>query len=100
MRGPGTDEDTLIEIITNRNNSVIRKIKQRYPIVISGSDLIENVISDTSGNFKNTLVALLNERRSENTKIDYTECGNYARQLNAYKDEGVYLGIFTEKIQR
>ena len=97
MKGPGTDEDTLIEIITNRNNSVIRKIKQRYPIVISGSDLIENVIDDTSGNFKNTLVALLNERRSENTKINYTECGRYARQLNAYKDEGVYLGIFTER---
>lgn len=97
MKGPGTDEDTLIEIITNRNNSVIRKIKQRYPIVISGSDLIENVIDDTSGNFRNTLVALLNERRSENTKINYTECGRYARQLNAYKDEGVYLGIFTER---
>lgn len=69
MRGPGTDEDTLIEIITNRNNSVIRKIKQRYPIVISVSDLIENVISDTSGNFKITLVALLNERRQKIPKL-------------------------------
>ena len=97
MKGPGTDEDTLIEIITNRNNSVIRQIKQRYPIVISGSDLIDNVIDDTSGNFKNTLVALLNEKRAENTIVNYTKCGRYARLLNGHKDESVYLQIFTEK---
>ena len=99
MKGAGTDEDTIIEIITNRNNAVIRQIKERYPIVNSGSDLINNVISDTSKNFKNTLVALLEEKRKENLLSNYEECERNARYLYENQKESVFMEIFTEKSQ-
>ena len=99
MKGLGTYEGTLIEIITNRDNSAIRQIKERYPIVNSGSDLIKKVKDDTSGNFKNTLVALLEESREEDITSSKPENEKYARKLYENVKEATFLEIFTQRSQ-
>ena len=100
----GTNEDTLIEIICNRNNTVIGEIKQRYFELLSGIDLIEDVIGDTSGNFKKTLVALLEEKRANNTEANIEDCENSANLLFTTSIQkkvvaDVFIKIFTEKSQ-
>jgi annexin A7/11 len=58
MKGFGTDEDALISVICRRpdvqRQQICRAFKQSY-----GKDLIEDVKSETRGNFENLLVALL-----------------------------------------
>lgn len=58
MKGFGTDEDGLIEILCRRSNEQ-RQIIQRTYKTNFGKDLIEDICSETSGNFENLLVALL-----------------------------------------
>ncbi|XP_031627215.1 annexin B11 isoform X2 [Contarinia nasturtii] len=58
MKGFGTDEDSLINIICRRSNEQ-RQIIQRTYKTQFGKDLIEDVRSETSGNFEKLLVALL-----------------------------------------
>jgi len=58
MKGFGTDENGLIDVICRRSNEqrimILRSYKTNF-----GKDLIEDVKSETSGNFENLLVALL-----------------------------------------
>ncbi|NXW81876.1 ANX11 protein, partial [Alopecoenas beccarii] len=56
-QGFGTDEDTLIEILASRNNKEIREASRYYKEVLN-SDLTQDIISDTSGDFQAALVAL------------------------------------------
>jgi annexin A7/11 len=61
MKGFGTDEDALISVICRRpdfqRQQIVQAFKQSY-----GKDLIENIKSETKGNFENLLVALLTPR--------------------------------------
>jgi len=58
MKGFGTDEDALINVLCrrpcNQRIEISRVFKTSY-----GKDLIENIRSETSGNFEKLLVALL-----------------------------------------
>ncbi|XP_023162944.1 annexin B11 isoform X2 [Drosophila hydei] len=58
MKGFGTDEDKLIEIICRRNNEQRQEIQRQYKTHF-GKDLIEDIKSETSGNFQKLLVGLL-----------------------------------------
>lgn len=64
MKGFGTDEDTLIQILCHRSNDQIQQIKQNFKTSF-GKDLVEDIKSETSGRFEQALVALLMPR------IDY-----------------------------
>uniref|UniRef100_A0A3Q4BJQ5 Annexin n=1 Tax=Mola mola TaxID=94237 RepID=A0A3Q4BJQ5_MOLML len=64
MKGLGTDEDTLIEILASRNNREILDIKKAYKEEYK-KDLEEDVRSDTSGDFEAALLALLKAGRTE-----------------------------------
>ena len=99
MTGLGTYEDILIEIISNRPNNVLKQIKQRYTQIYPGNNLIDDVKGDTSGNFEDTLVALLEEKRATNTEPNYADCEYSANLLNQKADSKVYMKIFTEKSQ-
>jgi hypothetical protein len=57
MRGVGTDEDTIINLICQRTNSQRQQIKQYY-ISSYGRDLIQDLKKELSGNFENVVVAM------------------------------------------
>ncbi|NXD46171.1 ANX12 protein, partial [Copsychus sechellarum] len=57
MKGLGTDEDTLIEILASRTNQEITEANRYYKEVLK-RDLTQDIISDTSGDFQKALVAL------------------------------------------
>lgn len=58
MKGFGTDENALIEILCRRSNSqrmdIVRTYKTAY-----GKDLVSDIKSEVSGNFERLLVSLL-----------------------------------------
>ena len=101
MKGLGTNEDTLIEILATRPNYYINEIKQKYR-ALYGKTLEEELISELSGDLKRVMLTLASAFRSENTNPDITDCTNKADQL--YKagekrwgtDEKVFYDILTK----
>lgn len=58
MKGFGCDEKALIDVICRRNNQQRQEIAKVFKTNF-GKDLIENIQSETRGNFEKLLVALL-----------------------------------------
>uniref|UniRef100_A0A8C8FMC3 Annexin n=1 Tax=Oncorhynchus tshawytscha TaxID=74940 RepID=A0A8C8FMC3_ONCTS len=58
IKGAGTDEKCLIEVLASRNNQQIHNLVEAYKDAY-GSDIEEDVTGDTSGHFKKMLVVLL-----------------------------------------
>lgn len=86
MKGFGTDEDGLINIICRRSNEQRQLINRAYKTNF-GKDLMEDIKSETSGNFEKLLVALLTPI------VDY-----YAKELHdamsgAGTDEDVLIEV-------
>uniref|UniRef100_A0A673CVD8 Annexin n=1 Tax=Sphaeramia orbicularis TaxID=375764 RepID=A0A673CVD8_9TELE len=61
IKGLGTDEDTLIEILCSRSNTELKEIKNVYKELFK-KDLEKDVAGDTSGNFAKLLLALVQVR--------------------------------------
>lgn len=80
MKGVGTDEDILIEILATRNNREIREISRTYKEVYK-RDLDKDIVSDTSGDFRKALLALLKADRDENPHVNEELVDNDARAL-------------------
>ncbi|XP_015752525.1 PREDICTED: annexin A7-like [Acropora digitifera] len=58
VKGLGTDETVLIEILCTRTNAEIKDIKTSYQKMFS-RDLEKDIAGDTSGHFKKFLISLL-----------------------------------------
>ncbi|XP_022089504.1 annexin A11-like [Acanthaster planci] len=69
VKGLGTDEDVLIEIMCARNNAEINAIKAAYKSEFK-SDLEKALAGDTSGDFKRVLIGLCTANRDESSAID------------------------------
>jgi len=69
MKGAGTDEATLIEIMCTRNNDQIEAIKAAYEAEFE-RNLEEDLMSETSGYFRRLLVSQCNAGRDEEGSID------------------------------
>ena len=101
MKGAGTNEDTLIEILASRPNYYINQIKQKYKLLYSKT-LEEHLSSELSGDLKKVMLTLASAFRSTNTNADITDCTNKVEQL--YKagekrlgtDEKVFYDILTK----
>ena len=101
MKGFGTNEDTLIEILSTRNNQYISLIKQRYK-EIYGKSLENELSSELSGDLKKVMLTLSSGTRSENMNPKVEECEALAEKL--YKagekrwgtDEKVFYDILTK----
>ena len=102
VTGLGTNEETLIEIISSRTNEELNKIKQRYPQMYK-SDLIELIKSETSGHLQKILITLLQADRPCNIIPNEQVCAESAKRLydsqNGKKDNlyNSFVYVFTQK---
>ncbi|XP_055283930.1 annexin A10 [Moschus berezovskii] len=64
MKGAGTDENCLIDILASRTNGEIFQMREAYYLQYS-SDLQEDIYSETSGHFRDMLVSLVQGIREE-----------------------------------
>ncbi|XP_063802578.1 annexin A10 [Pseudophryne corroboree] len=64
MKGAGTDENCLIDILASRTSSDIFQMKEIY-LMQYGSNLDESIYSETSGHFRDTLINLVQGVREE-----------------------------------
>jgi hypothetical protein len=80
MKGAGTDEDTLIEIIASRPPVILRQVKEKFNQKFK-RDLEADVKSETSGTLRKLLIALLQCNRSTNTMPDPVQCANIAKEI-------------------
>ncbi|NWX06647.1 ANX12 protein, partial [Caloenas nicobarica] len=95
MKGLGTDEDTLIEILASRNNKEIREASRYYKEVLK-RDLTQDIISDTSGDFQKALVALAKADRCEDPHVNdhLAECDARALCEAGEKMKGTDINVF------
>ena len=100
--GLGTNEETLIEIISSRTNEELIKIKQRYPQMYQ-RDLVELIKSETSGHLQKILITLLQADRPCNIIPNEQVCAESAKRLydsqNGKKDNlyNSFVYVFTQK---
>lgn len=80
VKGIGTDESVLIEILSTRTNAEIVAIKQSYQKLFS-RDLEKDVAGDTSGHFKKFLTSLLQAYRDESQTVDLAKAEADAKVL-------------------
>uniref|UniRef100_A0AAR2LV63 Annexin n=1 Tax=Pygocentrus nattereri TaxID=42514 RepID=A0AAR2LV63_PYGNA len=73
MKGLGTDEDTLVEILASRTNSQIRELKKAYKDEFK-KELEDDIKSDTNGDFRNALLALCKALYEAGEKRKGTDC--------------------------
>ncbi|XP_031696567.1 annexin A2-A-like, partial [Anarrhichthys ocellatus] len=81
MKGLGTDEETLIEIVCSRNNKELEEIKEVYKEMFK-KEVDKDVAGDTSGDFAKLLLALVQTKRDEPSNVvDYEKIDEDARSL-------------------
>lgn len=101
IKGFGTNEDTLIEILSSRSNYEINEIKLRYR-QLYGKNLEEELSKELSGDLKKIMLTLLSGTRSGNKNPSEGDCEQKADNL--YKagekrwgtNEKVFYDILTQ----
>ena len=107
MKGAGTDENALIEIVSSRPKWLMDKIKVKYKELYD-KELIDDIKGDTSGDFQKLLVGLLECERSDSKDINKENCENIAKELkeggeeawNIDNQEGVFYKYIMLSSQR
>ncbi|XP_073334145.1 annexin A4 [Pagrus major] len=79
IRGAGTEEACLIDILASRSNAEIRTINAFYKKEYGS--LEDAVSGDTSGMFKRVLVSLLTAGRDESDKVDEAQAILDAKEI-------------------
>ncbi|XP_053569180.1 annexin A13 [Bombina bombina] len=80
MKGAGTDESLLIQILCTRANKQIVAIKDAYTKLFD-RNLESDIKSETSGSFRKILVSLLQANRDEGLNINEELAGQDAKNL-------------------
>ncbi|CAG0885418.1 unnamed protein product [Cyprideis torosa] len=58
MKGWGTDEDTLVQVLVRHSNQQRQEIKEKY-MAMYGEDLVDQIKGEVDGHFQDFLVGLL-----------------------------------------
>ncbi|KAM8877881.1 annexin A4-like isoform 1-T2 [Synchiropus picturatus] len=82
IKGAGTDEACLIEILSSRSNAEIQEITKIYKAEY-GKSLEDAISSDTSGHFRRLLVSLCQGHRDEREHVDISMAKQDAQKLYA-----------------
>jgi hypothetical protein len=80
MKGLGTNEDTLIEIISSRPPHILKAVKAKYQEKYK-RDLETDVKKETSGTLQHLLISLLQCNRSTNPNPDQARCATIAQEI-------------------
>lgn len=80
MRGAGTDEESLIDILCTRTNKEIAEIKKSYTEYYK-RDLEKDCVSETSGHFKRLLVSMCQGNRDETATVNVEKAKKEAQDL-------------------
>ncbi|XP_061580973.1 annexin A6 isoform X2 [Cololabis saira] len=86
VKGAGTNERCLIEVLASRNNKQMHDMVAAYKDAYGG-DIEEDVIADTSGHFKKMLIVLLQGTRDESGVVDADLVEQDAQDLYAAGEE-------------
>lgn len=86
VKGAGTDEKCLIEILASRNNQQVHDMVAAYRDAY-GREMEEDIIADTSGHFKKMLVVLLQGTRDESGSVDSDLVAEDVQDLYAAGEE-------------
>jgi len=101
MKGIGTDEEALVDVICSKTSDEINKIKTVYKDMYE-RDLIKDIESETSGNLRRILVAIATGNRETN-KPDIQLAKKEAQMLfdagegRMGTDESVFIQIFASR---
>ncbi|XP_038590624.1 annexin A1-like [Micropterus salmoides] len=101
MKGLGSDEDVLIEILATRSNQQIQEIKRVFKEDYKAE--LEDVIkSDTSGDFTMALLAMLKASKDESTVVDMALAEKDAKILfeageTKHVNVSTYIDILTTR---
>ena len=102
MKGIGTSEGILIEILGTRNSQEIQMIKDEFQRAY-GKPLEKWIHSETSGHFRKILISIIQCGRSMNTVPNPVQCQSDAQALYQAgegrwgTDEATFLRIFTQR---
>ena len=80
MSGLGTNEDTLIEIITSRSPENLKKIIEKYQQKYN-RNLEQDIKKETHGTLQNILISLLKCNRSTNKSPNSGEIAKIAQEI-------------------
>ncbi|XP_046717461.1 annexin A3-like [Silurus meridionalis] len=80
IKGAGTTESTLIEILASRSNQQIKALSDAY-LQETGRALIYDLKSEVSGDFGKTLLILAEGKRDESKNVDVAKAKADARAL-------------------
>ncbi|KAF2897859.1 hypothetical protein ILUMI_08310 [Ignelater luminosus] len=102
MKGPGTDENCLIEILSSLSNEEIRNIRDVYQNTY-GRTLESDIQGDTSGDFEQLLISLSKTVRDESGSVNREKALEDAIKLlqaGVLKwgtDESTFISIITQR---
>ncbi|KAM9323776.1 annexin A11 [Gastrophryne carolinensis] len=82
IKGAGTDEECLIEILASRSNSEVQEINRVYKTEFKKT-LEQALKSDTSGHFQRLLISLSQGNRDESTHVDMSLVQRDVQELYA-----------------
>jgi len=95
MKGLGTDEDTVIEILASRTNKEIEAIKLAYKAEYK-KDLEDDLKSDTSGDFRKALLALCKATRTDGVCEQLVDSDARALYEAGEKRKGTDCSVFID----
>ena len=80
MKGVGTNEQTMTDVLCFRSFDRLNKIKEKFKEKY-GKDLISEIKSETSGAYQKIAMNILEKERSKNTSPDLDTCKKIAEEI-------------------